>query len=92
LGFALITTAVFSGTAPAAAYLSLTPQIEVQATVGTNETLAIHEIAEFVGGNTGAGQKPADVEKTTDVTGLNDNSASDPVSTAVQVSATTRSL
>ena len=93
MAIALSVTAICSATAPAAAYLSLTPRTEAQEAIIANQIATASTAAEVNAATAVEQEKSTDVEKSTNVTAFDDTSAPDPViSSPVLASVTTRSL
>ena len=89
----LSVTAICSATAPAAAYLSLTPRAEAPENVIANQIASASTTAEVNAPAAVEQEKSTDVDKSTEVTAFDDTSAPDTVDTSpVLASVTTRSL
>jgi hypothetical protein len=93
LAIALGVTAICSATAPASAYLSLTPRTEAQEAVIANQIATASKTAEVKAPAAVEQEQSTDFAKSTEVTAFDDTSAPNPVDTSpVLASVTTRSL
>jgi len=89
LGIALIVTAIGSGTAPALAYLSLTPRTEAQDSVDANQASAASKTADVNTPDAVRRERSTEVANSTDVTEFADTGAADDAASGPALAAAT---